>query len=292
MRTLPLESPGRSRPPPTAGEARTRGAPPRRARARRRPTAGSNPREIERAHRESRGVARQHGDHRPRDQDAQHRAGAAEHQALGEQRPPQGAGPAPSAARIASSPSRRTERARIRFATFEHAMTNTSADAASSTSSTVRAGDVIWSRSRTASMRKSPSPEYDSGMLLDHRRLHRSQFRARRFEVDARREPAEELGHPVHPSVHHRCRQVMRAGDDVGDDLRFGRIRHRGFEHADDRGGRDCRAARSCRGPPVALAARCVQKRYVSTTRPAAFGPSSLGSISRPRTGFKPITSK
>ena len=36
-------------------------------------------------------------------------------------------GPAPSAARTASSPSRRTERARIRLATFEHAMTNTSA---------------------------------------------------------------------------------------------------------------------------------------------------------------------
>ena len=48
---------------------------------------------------------------------------------------------APSAARIASSPSRRTERARIRLATFEHAMTKTSAEAASSTSSTVRAGD-------------------------------------------------------------------------------------------------------------------------------------------------------
>ena len=52
-------------------------------------------------------------------------------------------GRAPSAARTASSPSRRTERARIRFAMFEHAMMNTSADAASSTSSTVRAGDVI-----------------------------------------------------------------------------------------------------------------------------------------------------
>ena len=34
---------------------------------------------------------------------------------------------APSAARTASSPSRRTERARIRFATFEQAMTKTSA---------------------------------------------------------------------------------------------------------------------------------------------------------------------
>ena len=51
--------------------------------------------------------------------------------------------PAPSAARTASSPSRRTERARIRLATFEHAITNTTAAAASSTSRIVRAGAAI-----------------------------------------------------------------------------------------------------------------------------------------------------
>ena len=50
---------------------------------------------------------------------------------------------APSAARTASSPSRRTDRARIRLATFEQAITNTRAEAARSTSNTVRAGDVI-----------------------------------------------------------------------------------------------------------------------------------------------------
>ena len=62
---------------------------------------------------------------------------------------------APRAARIASSPSRRTVRARIRLATLEQAMMKTSAEAASRTSSTVRAREVIWSRSSTASMRKS-----------------------------------------------------------------------------------------------------------------------------------------
>ena len=62
-----------------------------------------------------------------RDQHAEDRAGAAEQQTLGEQRAAQRAAPAPSAARTASSPSRRTERARIRLATFEHAITNTSA---------------------------------------------------------------------------------------------------------------------------------------------------------------------
>jgi hypothetical protein len=44
---------------------------------------------------------------------------------------------------MASSPWRRTERARIRFATFEHAMMKSNDDAARSTSSTVLAGEMI-----------------------------------------------------------------------------------------------------------------------------------------------------
>ncbi len=59
---------------------------------------------------------------------------------------------APSAARIDSSPSRRTVRDRIKLATFEHAMTKTSAEAASSTSRTVLAREVIWSRNSFASI--------------------------------------------------------------------------------------------------------------------------------------------
>jgi hypothetical protein len=70
---------------------------------------------------------------------------------------------APSAARTASSDSRRTLRARIRFATFEQAMTKTSPDAARRTSSTVRARAVIWSRRRTAFTRKSAFAGYASG---------------------------------------------------------------------------------------------------------------------------------
>ena len=61
-------------------------------------------------------------------------------------------GLAPSAARTANSPSRRTERARMRLATFEQATMKTSAEAASSTSRMVRAGDTIWSRSVIVSM--------------------------------------------------------------------------------------------------------------------------------------------
>ena len=40
------------------------------------------------------------------------------------------------------------------------------------------------------------------------------------------------------------------------------------------------------------LPSSVVQKRYVSTATPAAFGPSSLGPIRRPMTGLRPITSK
>ena len=46
-------------------------------------------RDVVGAHREARRIARQHGHHRPRDRDRQHRARAAEHQTLGEQRPSQ-----------------------------------------------------------------------------------------------------------------------------------------------------------------------------------------------------------
>ena len=70
---------------------------------------------------------------------------------------------APSAARTASSPSRRTDRARIRFATLEQAIRNTRPDAASRISSTVRAGAAISSRSGRASILKFAFGEYDSG---------------------------------------------------------------------------------------------------------------------------------
>ena len=57
--------------------------------------AGADPeqarvyRDVERAHREARGVAADDGDERPREQHAQNGAAAAEDQALGEQRSPQ-----------------------------------------------------------------------------------------------------------------------------------------------------------------------------------------------------------
>ena len=103
----------REDPLPAAGAAGDRAGcrSTRRIRAMRRPTAGAaqtpsstaattassraHPehagidRQIERAHREAGGVARQDGHHRPRAQHAQRRAGAAQQQAFGQQRPAQ-----------------------------------------------------------------------------------------------------------------------------------------------------------------------------------------------------------
>ena len=199
---------------------------------------------------------------------------------------------APSAARIASSLSRRTVRARIRLATFEQAITKTSTDAASSTSSTVLARDVIWSRSRTASIRTSAFAEYASGCSFTMRRVDRAQLGARLLESRAGREPAEQLRHPMHAPGHHRRRQMMRAGHDVGDDLGFRRIRHRRFQHADD--GRRARrpAGRSCRAPTDRSSAPSSRSGRSAPPRPRALGPSSRMSSRRPSTGCSPITSK
>ncbi len=71
-------------------------------------------------------------------------------------------------------------------------------------------------------------------MLLDHRCIHRSQLGAGRFQIGAGRQSREKIGHPVDASGDHRRRQVMRAGDDIGYDLGFGRIRNRRLQHADD----------------------------------------------------------
>ena len=113
---------------------------------------------------------------------------------------------------------------------------------------------------------------------------------ASRSAPGARR--AEELGHAMHAAGHHRRVQMVRAGHDVGDDLGFRRDRGpraRGRRRS-SRSGRQ--AARSCRSPTGRSAASWSRSGSVSTAAPAACGPSSVGSSSRPRTGRSPITSK
>ena len=151
---------------------------------------------------------------------------------------------APSAARIESSPSRRTVRARIRLATFEHAMMKTRPEAARRTSSTVRAPEVIWSRSSlraNAVVRRCRRIGF--GMFLHHGRVNGAQFGASLVESGAGSELAEELGHAMDAARDHRGGKMVRAGDDVGDNLGVRGIWDRGFKDADDGGGTIANAA-------------------------------------------------
>ena len=57
------------------------------------------------------------------------------------------------------------------------------------------------------------------------------------FEVRAGGEAAEKFGHAMDAAGDHGGGEMVRAGDDVGDDFSFGWVRHGGFEDADDGGG-------------------------------------------------------
>ena len=75
------------------------------------------------------------------------------------------------------------------------------------------------------------------GMLGDHRAVNRAQLGAGLFDVRAGGEAAEKFGHAMDATGDHGGGEVVRAGDDVGDDFSFGWVRHGGFEDADDGGG-------------------------------------------------------
>ncbi len=142
-------------------------------------------------------------------------------------------------------------------------------------------------------MRKSAFCGYASGCSLTHRGVHRAQLGARRLEVGARREPAEQLGHPVHAAVTIVAVEMVRARDDVGDDLGFRRIGHRRLEDADDRRRpfaephrlADHRSGRSCkRGGPEPMCQHRGARRPSGRRRSVRAGGRS--------TGRRPMTSK
>src|SRR4029079_3938 len=83
----------------------------------------------------------------------------------------------------------------------------------------------------------------------------------RRYEATGR-EPAKELRHAVDASLDHRRIEMVRAGDDVGDDLGFLRVRHRGFEDPDNGGGPIAQPDNLADHPRIAL----------ERTRPEAIG--------------------
>ena len=74
-------------------------------------------------------------------------------------------------------------------------------------------------------------------VLAHHRRMQGGQLRPCRFQRDAGRQAAEQLGHAVGAFGHHRRAEVMWTGHHVRDDLRLLRIGHGRLEHADHGGG-------------------------------------------------------
>ena len=75
-------------------------------------------------------------------------------------------------------------------------------------------------------------------MFANHVRGNGVELGASLIDGGARSEFAEELGHAMHAALHHRGGEVVRAGDDVGDDFGFGGVGNGGLKHADD----GCRA--------------------------------------------------
>src|SRR6185369_5203848 len=75
-------------------------------------------------------------------------------------------------------------------------------------------------------------------MLLDHGSVDGTQLGASLIEGGAGSETAEEFSHAMDTASDHGGGEMVRAGDHIGDDFRFLRIRDAGFEYSDD-GGRD-----------------------------------------------------
>ena len=205
--------------------------------------AGANPEQaavdgdVESADGEPRGKTSDDGDERPREENAENCAGATEHEALGEQRPPQGA--AAGAERgaygelaLAADRARQDQVGDIRARDDEDHRGG----------SEQHEQDRPRRRRNLIAQRTNTQPHLGPrrvgiGMLDHHCFMRGRQLRARFLDRGAWRETAEELRHPVRTTGDHQRAEMMRARDDVGDDLRVGRIRHRRLEDADDRRG-------------------------------------------------------
>ena len=77
----------------------------------------------------------------------------------------------------------------------------------------------------------------DLGMRGDHGGVDGAEFGARGVESGAGSEAREDFGHAMFAAGDHGGGEMMRAGDDVGDDLGFHGIGHGRLKNADDGGG-------------------------------------------------------
>src|SRR6266851_270647 len=74
-------------------------------------------------------------------------------------------------------------------------------------------------------------------MGFGHSPVNGTQLGASLTEGDTGSETRKEFGHAMDAAGHHGCREVVRAGDDVGHDFGVLGIRDGGFEDADDSSG-------------------------------------------------------
>src|SRR5258708_11571656 len=74
-------------------------------------------------------------------------------------------------------------------------------------------------------------------MGFGHSPVDGAQLAASLIEGDTGSETRKELGHTMDAAGHHGCREVVRAGDDVGDDFGLLGIRDGGVEDANDSSG-------------------------------------------------------
>ena len=193
--------------------------------------------DLERAHREARGVTGEHRDERVRQQHAQDGARAAEHQALGEQRPPQraGGGAERGAHRqfpLAAHRARQDQVGDVRAGNDEH---DGGGRQQHQQNRPCRRRDLI--AERRDGQAHVGSCRVGVGVLAQHAGVYRGQLGARRFERGPGRQAPEKLRHAVRAPGDHRRPEVMRARHHVRDDLGGGRIRHGRLEHADHGGG-------------------------------------------------------
>src|SRR6185369_12266119 len=70
-----------------------------------------------------------------------------------------------------------------------------------------------------------------------HGGMRGAQLRPSSLEISAGSKTRKYLGHAMLASSYHRGRKVMRAGDNVGDDLGFRGIRDGRLQYANDGGG-------------------------------------------------------
>ncbi len=115
-------------------------------------------------------------------------------------------------------------------------------------------------------------------MRLRHSLVNGAQFDASLIEGDAGSETSEKLRHAMDAASNHGCRQVVRAGDNVGHDFGILGIRHGGFEDADDGG------SPSAHGPAAKSNGFAEHRRiFLKSRRPEMVGENdhavSLGTV-------------